>query len=188
MTTFKMSPLKALFLMAILVFAHSSIAVAEAIESDDLEDIIDQDLQLVLQKAKSIALPSIAENGQFYPFGLIMNQQREIYVVGYSSDPKKAPHPDQFSRDLLTNISDKILFDDDISAAGLVRLMQLPGKKDGEDELISGMAILLDHRLGSAKLVFVPFLEGDSGKHNVGKAILLPTRDYFFVRDTKPKE
>ncbi len=135
------------------------------------------DLNELLNALLSMAQTLLAKQGEFYPIGAIMLSNGEIRHVGAKMEGDDHP-PAQSLIDLLIETFQKETAKGRLRAVGICYdvLTVPPGKDQKEDAICCG----LEHYLGEAVDVFMPYVRTGDDKFQYGEIFAVERTPHFF--------
>ncbi|RJG16753.1 hypothetical protein D4A39_13085 [Alcanivorax profundi] len=170
------------FLTAIFLFAVMSVSpvwsaddsTPPATEKSDAQ----KDMDALAQAGIRQALEAIAKSGGMYPFGLI-SVDGNLQVVGYSGAKEEAPDPEDWAKGLFMKLRQIGNEQPEVNMMSIYRLHEI---ENDEGEKVVGVWAEVDHREVRPWVIFIPLLENEDGKHEIGEAIYYATDQPLFEK------
>ncbi|MED5388093.1 MAG: hypothetical protein VX793_04520 [Pseudomonadota bacterium] len=122
------------------------------------------------------ALQAIQRSGGLYPFGLIQSGDT-VRAVGYSGEKADAPSEDEWARGLFRQLRKIGEEQPDIELMGLFRLHEVTSESG---EKVTGVWAQVDHRDVRPWVIFLPLIQNEEGKHELGEMVYYATEQALF--------
>ena len=148
------------FLVRVSVWAL--LMLAGPLSAQDLAPDVRQQIEQLGSKAMSEALKVIQDRGAIYPFGMLMDKEQEVRLVGYSGNDNAKPPAEEYVGALVQQVRDTTAVMLSVEVAAVLRMHSIRNE-DGKS--VPGVWMLIDHRHGTPLIIFQPLIPGDKPNH-----------------------
>jgi hypothetical protein len=143
--------------------------------------MVHPDLNQLLNSLLPFAERTLAEHGEFFPFGTTMKSDGEIVAVSaYDGDERP---PSQSVIDLLTHAFRQQARNGDLRAAGIC--YDARTTPPGQTEKCDAVCASMEHQCGEAVNVILPYEKTSDGEVQYGQMFTTPRISQFFVPTEK---
>jgi hypothetical protein len=167
------------FLIAMLMSVPMLVSAQEGKSSAVTE------MEKLAQTSIQEALKVVQESGGFYPFGLLMDGEQKVRLVGYRGDAKKRPPAEEFAVGLFLQLREAVASDSSYQAAVVVKPLVVESQ---EGVAVPGVWVAVDHRNHIPWVLFQPLIALEPGKYTLGEIIYQPSEEAIFpvLKSAKP--
>jgi len=127
-----------------------------------------EDMNQLTEAALKLAVETITHAGTFYPFAMVRMQSGNHALLAYRGAPEDAPPPEKWSDALVLKLREMAKQDPAIITTVVSKMHMIRGD-DGVE--VPGVWSSVDHRFGKPMVVFLPFVEDENGKHQMGDLV-----------------
>ena len=121
----------------------------------------------------------VNESGGFYPYAMVMREDKTVSVIAYNGDPDLRPTAEDFVQSLYWQVAAVLNKERAFQVAVLLKPHRLKGEEGGT---VPGIWALVDHRDHDPWVMFLPFVDVGNGKFKLGDIMYLPSTDQLFLQ------
>lgn len=148
--------------------------------------LLAQDAELAKAKAEMESLAStgvrealkvVHESGGFYPFGLVMDDDEKVRLVGYRGRSSAKPPADEYVTPLFWRMRQTVNDEKNLRVAMVLKPHTVTSR---EGVAVPGIWATVDHRHAAPWVMFLPFLPQDDGTYQVGEIVYSSAQEGIF--------
>lgn len=168
--------------IAAIIAVMSMSGFAQLDESETIDPAVRQQIDLLAEKALTEAVKVVAESGGFYPFGLVLDRDESVRLVGATEPPGEGRNKQDMAVTLFWQI--RALLDANAGFIAAAVVKEHAGfVLDGQS--VPGIWVTVDHRSGPAWVIFLPFIPTEGGTYRLSEEpIYMPASEPLFLPGT----
>ena len=140
-------------------------------------------MDVLAEKAITETVKVVAEAGGFFPFGMVMDSESTVRIVGIGEKPSEGTTKNETAVTLFWQLR-RLLQDNPAFVAAAIIKPHNVTDEDGKS--VPGIWVTVDHRDHDAWVIFLPFLEQPDGTYKVGEQpAYLPAKEPLFLPGLK---
>ena len=160
-----------LLTLLVLVFSAPLLAQDAALAKAKAE------MEQLAETGTREALKVVQESGGFYPFGLVMDGEQQVRLVGYRGRPEQKPPADEYVTPLFWSIRQTVRQEQDLKVAMVLK----PHTIESEEGVpVPGIWATVDHRQAAPWVMFLPFLPQEDGTYLIGEIVYSNAEEGIF--------
>ena len=140
-------------------------------------------MDALAKKAINDTVKVVAESGGFFPFGLVMEGEDRIRIVGIGEKPDPGTSKNDITITLFWQLRKLLQDNEQFFAAAIVKPHTVTSE---EGKPVYGIWVTVDHRQHEPWVVFLPFIEQKNGTYTVSEEpVYLPAKEPLFLAGLK---